>query len=111
VGVLVLEPVASEIRNVAAQKFAQIMQLDPTLHGYSTSRAGGCTGLAGLENCAFRSKLALSWGSLFWAILAEIQKRVFKSASSPLPLKQWLFAKTNRVSSVRRSTGQKSPSV
>jgi len=30
-----LEPVASEIRTVAAQKFAQIMQIDPTLHGYS----------------------------------------------------------------------------
>jgi len=28
-GLLVLEPVASEIRTVAAQKFAQIMQIDP----------------------------------------------------------------------------------
>jgi len=61
VGVLVLEPVASEIRNVAAQKFAQIMQLDPTLHGIHQSGWRLWTGRIGELRLI---KLALSWGSL-----------------------------------------------
>jgi len=54
-GLLVLEPVASEIRTVAAQKFAQIMQID--LHGYS-HLPGWRLYRTGLENCAFRSLLS-----------------------------------------------------
>jgi len=75
-GLLVLEPVASEIRTVAAQKFAQIMQIDPCT---ATATLSGLAVPAMVENCAFRSKAALSWGSLLLGNLAEIQKiRVFQ---------------------------------
>jgi len=91
-GLLVLEP-ASEIRTVAAQKFAQIMQIDYTAR-YSYPFGVGCTELVQLENCAFRSKLRKR-GSLLWAILAEIQKIEFSSQLFPNHL-LWLFAKRTR---------------
>jgi len=56
VGVLVLEPVASEIRNVAAQSlFAQIMQLDPYTARLPQllDRAGSCTELARIGELRF----------------------------------------------------------
>jgi len=97
VGVLVLEPVASEIRNVAAQKFAQIMQLDPTLHGYSTQSGYGCTGLADWRTALLGQNLRSAGVPCFWAILAEIQKiRVFQVSYFQSIPPQWLFAKTNR---------------
>jgi predicted Zn-dependent protease len=66
VGVLVLEPVASDIRTVAAQKFAQIMQIDP----YTARLQLPTRGLAAVpdwpdwKTALFRSKPALGWGFL-----------------------------------------------
>ena len=81
VGVLVLEPVASDIRTVAAQKFAQIMQIDPytarlqvPTRGWRLYRTGPIGELRFLGQ-----NLRSAGVPCFWAILAEIQKiRVFQ---------------------------------
>lgn len=74
-GVLVLEPVSSD-RTVAAQKFAQIMQLDPYTarlqlpsRGWRLYRTGAIGELRFLGK-----KLRESGVPCFWATLAEIQK-------------------------------------
>ena len=85
-GVLVLEPVSTDIRTVAAQKFAQIMQLDAYTarlqlpsRGWRLYRAGAIGELRFLgEN------LRESGVPCFWATLAEIQKiQVFQVSYFP----------------------------
>lgn len=76
IGVLVLEPVSAEIRTVAAQKLAQIMQLDPYTarlqlpsRGWRLYRTGAIGELDFLGN-----NLCNSGVGCFWVTLAEIQK-------------------------------------
>jgi len=75
-GVLVLEPVPGELRTLAAQKFAQIMQLDPYTarlqlpsRGWRLYRTGAIGELRFLGENLRNSRVPC-----FWATLAEIQK-------------------------------------
>lgn len=80
-GVLVLEPIASEIKTVAAQKFARIMQLDPYTarlqlpsRGWRFYRTGAIGELRFLGQSLREAEIPC-----FWATIAEIQKiRVFQ---------------------------------
>lgn len=80
-GVLVLEPIASQIKTVAAQKLAQIMQLDPYTarlqlpsRGWRLYRTGAIGELRFLGQ-----SLRDSGVPCFWATLADIEKiRVFQ---------------------------------
>lgn len=76
VGVLVLEPISNELKTQAAQKFAQIMQLDPysarlvlPSRGWRLYRSGA-VGELKLYGEQLRNALI----PCFWATLAEIQK-------------------------------------
>ncbi len=74
-GVLVLEPVAPDIRTVAAQKLAQIMQIDAYTARLQLPSRGWRfyrTGLIG-ELRFLGQKLCDSGVKCFWATLAEIQ--------------------------------------
>ncbi|WP_250121725.1 tetratricopeptide repeat protein [Chroococcidiopsis sp. CCMEE 29] len=90
-GVLVLEPVPTEIKTTAAQKFAQIMQLDPYTarlqlpsRGWRLCRTGQIGELRFLGQ-----NLRKSGVPCFWATLAEIQRiqvfqvNYFQSAVPP----------------------------
>ena len=80
-GVLVLEPVASEIKTQAAQQFAQIMQIDPYTarlilpsRNWRLYRTGAIGELRFLGQHLLKSNIPC-----FWATVAEIEKiRVFQ---------------------------------
>lgn len=80
-GVLVLEPVASEIKTQAAQQFAQIMQIDPytarlilPTRNWRLYRTGAIGELRFLGQHLLKSNIPC-----FWATVAEIDKiRVFQ---------------------------------
>lgn len=80
-GVLILEPVDNEIKTVAAQKFAQIVRIDPytarlTLpgRGWRLYRTGAIEELQALGENLRTSNIPC-----FWATLAEIEKiRIFQ---------------------------------
>ncbi len=81
IGVLVLEPVASEIKTVAAQKFAQIMQIDSyTARLVLPSRSWRLYRTGAIGELRFLGQhLCKSGVPCFWATLAQIQKiRVFQ---------------------------------
>ena len=81
IGVLVLEPVASEIKTVAAQKFAQIMQIDPyTARLQLPSRGWRLYRTGAIGELGFLGQSLRSAGvPCFWATLADIEKiRVFQ---------------------------------
>lgn len=80
-GVLILEPVASEIRTVAAQKLAQIMQIDPyTARLQLPSRGWRLYRTGRIGELRFLGQKLRSAGiPCFWAIISEIQNiRVFQ---------------------------------
>lgn len=81
IGVLVLEPVPSEIKTVAAQKFAQIMQIDPyTARLVLPSRSWRLYRSGAIAQLRFLGQqLRACSVPCFWATLAQIQKiRVFQ---------------------------------
>ncbi|MBR8835713.1 MAG: tetratricopeptide repeat protein [Stigonema ocellatum SAG 48.90 = DSM 106950] len=76
IGVLVLEPISNEFKNQAAQKFAQIMQLDPysaklvlPTRGWRLYRSGAVGELK-----YYGEQLQNANISCFWVTLAEIHK-------------------------------------
>lgn len=81
VGLLVLEPVANELKTTAAQKFARMMQLDPYTarlmlpsRGWRLYKSGAIGELRFLGENLCNAEIPC-----FWATLAEIQKiRVFQ---------------------------------
>jgi tetratricopeptide (TPR) repeat protein len=75
-GVLVLEPVASETKTVAAQKFAQIMHLDPyTARLQLPSRSWRLYRTGAIGELRFLGQdLRNAEIPCFWATLAEIQQ-------------------------------------
>lgn len=80
-GVLVLEPVASEIKAIAAQKFAQIMQIDPyTARLVLPSRSWRLYRSGAIGELRFLGQQLRGSGvPCFWATLDQIQKiRVFQ---------------------------------
>ena len=80
-GVLVLEPVASEIKTIAAQKFAQIMQVDPyTARLQLPSRGWRLYRTGAIGELRFLGQSLRSAGiPCYWATLADIEKiRVFQ---------------------------------
>jgi len=80
-GVLVLEPVPTEIKTTAAQKFGQIMQLDPyTARLQLPSRGWRLCRTGQIGELRFLGQNLLNSGvPCFWATLAEIQRiRVFQ---------------------------------
>jgi hypothetical protein len=81
IGVLVLEPVASEIKSVAAQKVAQIMQIDPyTARLVLPSRGWRLYRTGAIGELRFLGESLRDAGvPCFWATLADIEKiRVFQ---------------------------------
>ena len=80
-GVLVLEPVTSEIKTVVAPKFAQIMQIDPyTARLVLPSRGWRLYRTGAIGELRLLGERLCSVGiPCFWVTLAEIQKiRVFQ---------------------------------
>lgn len=80
-GVLVLEPVANEIKAIAAQKFAQIMQIDSyTARLVLPSRSWRLYRSGAIGELRFLGQqLRSSSVPCFWATLTQIQKiRVFQ---------------------------------
>lgn len=75
-GVLVLEPVSTDIRTLAAQKFAQIMQLDAyTARLQLPSRGWRLYRVGAIKELRFLGEnLRKSGVPCFWTTLAEIQK-------------------------------------
>lgn len=81
IGVLVLEPIASEIKTQAAPKFAQIMQTDPyTARLILPSRSWRLYRTGAIGELRFLGQqLRKSNIPCFWATIAEIEKiRVFQ---------------------------------
>lgn len=81
IGVLVLEPINSESKTLAAQKFAQIMQLDPyTARLILPSRGWRLYRTGAIGELRYLGQNLREYGiPCFWATLAKVQKiRVFQ---------------------------------